>query len=237
MTVLNSIWNRARPDLVIVTEACEEDVYLWEHSVRVANTARIIARLPSVQARSPDENAMVAAALYQNAGWAAAFRDQEIERSAMLLRPTTAAFREQGILMMERSLAGLVPPRVIERAATAIRSRNDRIADSIEGQVVTEAENLNEFGMVAFWPNIRRGSIEGKGVRAAIDTWHRRKEYQYWTALLNDSFRIAEVQATARKRLERYEQAMAALEEQDDGTDLVSALGVGGAVPLPEALR
>lgn len=225
MSVIDSIWGRARADLVIVGATGEEDVFLWEHSVRIAKCAQIIVRLPSVQVHTPDIMVVVAAALYHDAGWAVLVGEGEIDRSAVLLGPTTGTQRELAIQLMEGSLRGLLLPGVIERSAAAIRSRNERVATSVEGQIVADAENLNEFGLLSLWPNIRRGAMEGKGVQAAIDTWHRRSEYQYWTALLNDAFRFGEVREIARQRLHRYEQAMAAIEEQHECRDVSMALG------------
>jgi hypothetical protein len=225
MTVIDSIWARARDDLVIVGGKGQEDVFLWEHSARIARCAQLIARLPGVQALAPDIHAVVAASLYHNAGWAVVVREGEIDRCAVLMRPTSVTQREHAIQMMENSLAALLPPGVVERSVAAVRSMGERDIDSIEGQIVAEAENLNEFGLLTLWANIRRGAIEGKGVQAAVDTWHRRREYQYWTALLNDSFRFDEVRAIARQRLQRYEQVMAAIEEQHECKDVTAALG------------
>jgi len=235
MSVIDSMWGRARDDLVIVGGTGDEDVFLWEHSARIAKCAQLIARLPSVQAHTPDITIVVAAALYHDAGWAVLVGEGEIDRSAVLLGPTTATQRELAIQLMEGSLRELLPPGVIERSAAAIRSRNDRVVDSIEGQIVAEAENLNTFGLLSLWPNIRRGAQEGKGVQAAIDTWHRRSEYQYWTALLNDAFRFGEVREIARQRLQRYEQAMAAIEEQHECRDILMALGMEEPVSPSQA--
>ena len=68
------ISNRARADLLVRTEQGDEDALLWEHSLRVSTNARRIMQLPAVQAKSPDEAVIVAAALYHAAGWIIRFR-------------------------------------------------------------------------------------------------------------------------------------------------------------------
>lgn len=215
-----AIWNRARADLVVALKSTNQDVFLWEHSVRIADNARRIAGLPVVQQAHPDEAAVLAAALYHDADWITRLEGGEIRREEMLVRPAPETHREQSALMMERSLAKLLPADTLARASEAIRTLHDREIATIEGQVVTEAENLDEFGLLCLWPIIRRGALDGKGVQAVLDTWRRRKEYRFWDARLADSFRFAPVRAVAKRRLEQLERVMAVLAEQQQGSDL-----------------
>ncbi len=220
------IWNRARADLVITTERGDEDLFLWEHSARVARNAQQIARLPAVQARSPDEGAILGTALYHEAGWVARLKEGGIRRDEILLRPMSDSDREQGALILERSLSKLLPRDSLTRAVQAVRLFNEREIESVEGQVVTEADNLDEFGVLSLWATVRRGVVDGKAVQAAIDTWRRRKEYRFWEARLKDSFRFDSVRRVARRRLEKLERLMQELEEQHKGADIVLGTAV-----------
>lgn len=214
-----AIWSRARGDLVITTDVGTEDLFLWEHSVRVARNAAWIAGLPEVQANAPDVDAIIAAALYHEAGWILRVKEGDISRDEVLLRPMANAHREQGAVYLERRLADLLTPDSLRRASQVIRTLHLREHKTLEVTVVAEAENLDEFGPVALWTSIRRGLMEGKGVQAVIDTWRRRKEYQFWGARLRDSFSLSPVRDVARQRLERFERVMAEIEEQQLGSD------------------
>ena len=136
---------------------------------------------------------------------------------------------------MERTLAGLVPKDSLELAARAVRSCRDRASKLIEAQVVAEAENLQEFGVVSLWPVIRRGAVEGKAVQSMLDTWRRKKEYQFWTARLNDAFRFQPVRELARQRLEKFERLLAELEEQHSAADVTALVTarLGDRAPSP----
>ncbi len=217
---LDAIWNRARADLVATTEHGDEDVFLWEHAVRVADNARRIVMIPAVQEASPDETAVVAAALYHDAGWIVRLRNGEIKRDEILIRPMSESHREEGAALMERSLDRSLSRDSLTRASQAIRALNDRGIEPIEGQVVCEADNLEEFGVLSLWSTIRRSAIDGKCVQALVDTWRRRKEYRFWEARLNDSFRFAAVRTVAERRLEQFESLMEELERQHKGVDL-----------------
>ena len=232
MNRLDSIWNHARADLVILTDQGVEDFFLWEHSVRVGQSAQLIAELPVVRERSPDEVALLAAALYHDAGWITRWREGEVQRCEILVQPPSDAHRELGAVFLEETLAELLPATSLKRASAAIRALDNRRVEPIEGQVVAEAENLDEFGLLSLWPTIRRGLIEGKGVQAVIETWHRRKEYQFWSARLNESFRFAPIQKLAEARLAMYERMMGALEAHHGGKDVETVVG-NAATPAP----
>ena len=228
MVPLDPIWNAARADLVIATESGDPDLFLWEHSVRVARSAQQIAALPVVRKQAPDESAVVAAALYHDAGWAVRWREGTAKRTEILVRPTPEPHREQGASMMEQSLAEVITADSLERASSAIRTINDYEIPTIEGQIVTEAENLEEFGLISLWTAVRRGMLDGKGVETVIETWRRRKEYRFWEAFLADSFRFDRVREIGKERLAKLERMMEELEEQQQGLDLQ---------PAPEAKR
>ncbi len=228
---LEAIWKRARADLVIPTPRGDSDVFLWEHSARVAQTAQHISQLPLIRSQRPNGAAILAAGLYHDAGWVTRFHEGEVERMEILLGALSEADYEQGALLMERSLAGLVPKESLELAARAVRGCRDRSTALIEAQVVAEADSLQEFGVVSLWPVIRRGAIDGKGVQSVLDTWRRKKEYQFWTARLNESFRFEPVRELARLRLEKFERLLAELEEQHAGADVSALLATVAGVP------
>ncbi len=227
MTRLDAIWNRARDDLVVTTEQGHADLFVWEHTTRVAKSARQIADLPEVRGQEPDELAIAAAALYHDAGWIARYRDGEISRLDLLIGPCSASAREQAVLLMQTSLSDLLPADTLQCASAAVRTLSDREIETIEGQVVREADNLDEFGLLILWPAIRRGAIDGKGVQALIDKWRRQKEYRFWAARLNESFRVQPVRELARRRLGKLERFMEELEEEHYGDHDIAAQGRG----------
>lgn len=234
MVDLNAIWVQARSDLILAIERNGSDLFLWEHSARVAKAARAIAHLPAVQAKSPDEAVVLAAALYHDADWVTRVHAGEVDRSQILLHQPPDNHRVRSAEVMERSLAKLMPAESVTRASRVIRNLYARDTAQIEGQIVADAESLDEFGLLAFWPSIRRGSLDGKGVKAVLDTWHRRKEYRFWTARLKDSFHFSEVRELAKERLAAYERAMVAVEEQHTAADLERLVDGSVVTPMHE---
>lgn len=221
VTKLDPIWHRARADLLIGEGNNEKDVFLWEQSSRVAQTALRIAHLPEVNVRAIDEAALVAAALYHEAAWIGRLREGTVSSPlAIGIHAPGEQHRESGALMMEERLVDLLEPESLALASTAIRTLDDRSIELIEGQIVGEAKALNEFGVASFWVIVRRGLLEGKGIQAAIDTWRRQREYHYWTALLRNSFRFDSVRELAKRRLSLLDRFMEELEQQHNCDDL-----------------
>ena len=219
------IWSRARADLVVSTDRGDEDVFLWEHSSRVAQNVRQIIKLPSVHSAVPDEAAVVAAALYHEAGWIARLSRGEINRLDLLVQNVREDHGEEGASLLERSLAKLLPSDSIARASHALRTMADNDSTCIEAQVLRDADHLDEFGIISLWTTVRRGLIDGKGVQAAIDTWRRRKEYRFWDARLKDSFRFPAVQTIARRRLAELDLMMQEFDRQQQSADILGERG------------
>ena len=71
-----------------------------------------------------------------------------------------------------------------------------------------------------------------------IDTWKRRKEYQFWSARLNESFHFEPVRKIAEKRLAIYERIMQEVESHLAVSDLESAVDAeGGTVSSSTVLH
>ena len=205
---------------MLSTPQGEDDSFLWEHSLRVAQSALAIAAVPEIEVLHPDRQVLYAAGLYHASGWAAAVRAGKLDRGRVLLAPLSESIAEDGAAILESRLADLLPPEMLRRAARAIRAVPHRGTDLVETQIVAEARNLEEFGLLAIWPSVRKAMIEGKGVQAALDTWRRKREYHFWPARLKDAFRFDAVRQIAERRLATLESFMEELARQHTGHDI-----------------
>lgn len=224
MARLKPIWEIARRDLILDVGQGQCDVFLWEHTGRVARAAEMIADLPDVAGRRLDRAALAAAALYHDAGWALQYRERLIPRSDILARPTSDLQRELGAALLEDRLAGMIKESVRSAAADCLRQVNSHDTTLTEAHVLAEAENLDQIGMLSFWQIVRRHSNEGRGIQAAVDTWRRQKEYHFWEARISDSFRFESVKKLARCRLAHFSDFMDELAREHRGDDVSEAL-------------
>ncbi len=222
MAQADPIRTRAEVDLVLVDEHGRRDVYLFEHSLRIAAAAEKIAGMEGVPGPI-DPQVLRASALYHDAGWAEQFRGSTVTRVEVLSRPTNDVQREIAADLLTERLATVMHRRSLETAASAIRHMNDRRTDLPEAQVLAEAENLDDLGVISLWQLVRRHSFEGKGVQAAIDTWQRQRDYRFWDARIHDAFRFEPTRAIARARLIALEPVYEALGRLQAGEDLAVA--------------
>ena len=155
MRDLEAVWKLARADLVVPAEGGGNDIFLWEHCVRVAKSAQYLSRLPEAQAREPDSLALLAAALFHEAGWISRWRAGEIERHEILLGSPSESIVVESIRVMQQALHGVIPAQSLTRACETIRFRTAQTPEPIEGQILIEADNLEEFGLgflcALFW--------------------------------------------------------------------------------------
>lgn len=224
MIEADAIRRRARQDLAILTAQGQEDVRLWEHSLRVTLLAERLLAIPEVAGQRVDRIILNAVGLYHEAGWWVQLRDREIEREALLTRPTSPLQRDLAAVMAENCLREILPRQVLDTVTTAIRLLGDRDVDIIEARLIAEADSLEEFGAPALWRLARKSSLEGKGVVAAIETWATQKQYGYWTARINDSFRFDSVRRMAQERLRVLDRLFRDLKAHHQGDDVAEWL-------------
>lgn len=220
MTKSEPIWSRAKAALTLTGVRGEEDIFLWEHSARVARTAQTVAGHPEIAPAVTDPVALLVASLYHDAAWVVRCRNGECARADLFIRPLSLEQRESALDVMEQSLAGVVPPPILERAARIIREFPDRDTSLSEARVLADAETLEDVSLASLWVAVRRGVLEGKGVQAVLDQWNRRREYHFWDARLKEGFHFPAVRAIAQRRLALYQDVMRHLEVQQNGLDL-----------------
>lgn len=220
MRELEAIWKHARADLVVPAEGGGNDIFLWEHSIRVAKSAMYLLHLPEAHAGDPDPKALLAAALYHESGWISRWKAGEIERYEMLLSSPSESIVVESVRLMQKSLHEILPPSSMARASDTIRFRTSHGAESVEGRLLIDADNLEEFGLGFLWMAIRRGICGGKGVQAVLEAWKRRVEYHFWTARLKDSFHFDATRKLAESRLGQLELLMAEMAVQHDVEDV-----------------
>jgi hypothetical protein len=234
MRETEAVWKLARAELVVPAEEGGNDVFLWEHSVRVTKSSHYLSRLPEAQAQEPDSLALLAAALFHEAGWISRWREGEIARHEILLGSPSESIFAESVRIMQKSLHAVVPAQSLHRASETIlfRSSHSPSPDLIEGHLLADADNLEEFGWGFLWMSIRRGICGGKGVQAVLDAWKRRTEYHFWTARLKEAFHFEASRKLANSRLRQLESLMLEMMVQHDVEDVRKLVEMACESPL-----
>jgi len=236
----NEIWKKAEADLCLGLTSSPLDKIVWEHSVRVAKVTGAIASLADLAEKAVDRRALLAAALYHDAGWVLQFRAGEAIPRDILLRPTCEVQRELGAAWIMEQLRDLLPLRSLELASNAVRFCNDRQTTMVEAQILAEAENLDEIGPQAILLMVRRQMADGKTLADMVQLWQRQEEYHYWQARIKDSFRFEPVRRLATTRwqaLRRFMTDLASCVNMDDLALLDSPVTMDAATIKGQVLR
>lgn len=203
------------------------DLWLWEHTQRVMQLARLLALLPEAReigGDQPNQDAVSLAALFADAGWAVQVRRGELDHWAVLNRPTNDVQREIGVGVLQERAAGHLSSELVEIAARAIRECNDRYSKLPEARVLSEAENLDEIGIMYVLRQFRQFTADGHSLDQLVVNWGRYLEYRYWDARINDCLRWETTRHIARERLRAVEQFMEAFTRDRGAFDLQRSL-------------
>lgn len=236
VTQLEQLQSVARRLLAPQTAGRSSDNWLWERSVRVLGTARMLARLPDVGPEAPDDTVIAAAALFHDAGWAVQLRDGSITPAQVLVRPTSDLQRELGAQALQERAAGLLPVEAIEMASDAIRQCNDRYTALAAARVLSDATNLDDIGVLYVLRQFRQYQAEGRPLSQIVVSWSRQIEYDFWKARINECLQLETSKKLARQRLQAVERFVAALAVVLEASDLQHGLleaGIEVPPPLP----
>lgn len=228
MLTAESIAELARDVLVLKGAAFARDNWLWEHSERVMRQARLIALLPEFGNERPDPIALAAGALFHDAGWAVQFRQSQVTHGQLLARPTSDVQRELGVRAMLERLTAFAPSDSLQLAAAAIRECNNRETELPEAIAISEAENLDEIGVLGVLRLFRQHQFEGRPIEQLLSSWTRQLEYHYWDARINDYLRFETTRRLAHERLASVETMMAALARDREAADLTQVVKEAG---------
>jgi hypothetical protein len=230
-TTLDAVGLAAKEYLVYLGANGAPDLWLWEHSQRVMNSAAMLAMLPDVGEETPHRQAVALAALFHDAGWAVQVRENQIPPWLVLNRPTSDLQRELGAGLLLERCAKLAQRETLELAAEAIRQCNDRRSALPEAQVLSEAENLDEIGITYVLRQFRQLQAEGRQLEQLLLSWARQREYRFWDARINECLRWETTRRLARERLNAVEIFMSALARDREGSDVRRILLDAGIDP------
>ena len=227
---VQTLARRARQRLV---PPGRDDTWLWDHACRVVRTALGLTASPELSDRPCDPGAVVAAALYREVGWAIQWQEGRVQAAQLLARPTQDVQLELAAEALHDDADALLDALTLERAAEAIRQSGRRETTLPEAIVLADASNLQAVGLIELLRQFRQYQAEGQPLGQLIATARRKQEYRYFDAWIRDCLRLELSRELARRRVARFQDAVAGLEQQMLAEDLAALLGEQG-LKLPE---
>ncbi len=109
-------------------------------------------------------------------------------------------------------LAGeAIEPELLARAIQVLEAMPNRAAKSNEARLLSDAVNLDDFGVLGLITQAVRVARQGGGVAEVAEGSLQRDAYGYWEARLKDGFHFAPVRQLALARLDHARSAAALL--------------------------
>lgn len=219
MDAIAAIWAKAEADLVIPNARGGQDRLLWEHTVSVTRASQHVAALPAAAQRNPDPVILTVASLYHDAAYAIDQHGAGFVDVDCITRAGDGATRDRSAEVALDRLQGLLEPGVLSAAAEVIRETGKRECRRVESQIIRDADNLYQLGLLTLWPLIRQSVSTGQGPGDLILRWRTWKAYEYLPARCTTFF-FEDVQRLAEERMRVFDRFVEDLGREFEGADL-----------------
>ncbi|MCG3129659.1 MAG: hypothetical protein FLDDKLPJ_00393 [Phycisphaerae bacterium] len=219
MDAIAAIWAKAESDLVIPNARGGRDRLLWEHTVSVTRASQRVAALPAVSRRNPDPVILTVASLYHDAAYAVDHHGAGFVDVDCITRAGDGAIRDRSAEVALDRLQGLLEPGVLSGVADVIRETGQRECRRVESQIIRDADNLYQLGLLTLWPLIRQSAATGQGPGDLILRWRTWKAYDYLPAR-RTTFFFEDVQRLAEERMRVFDRFVDDLGREFEGADL-----------------
>lgn len=121
---------------------------------------------------------------------------------------------QQAAELLPAAAEQAVDESLLERTSHLLGQLPLRQTTLPEAQLLADAVNLDDFGMVGLLSQVGRLWQEGNGSAEILQTFSTREQYGYWAARLKDGFHFEPVRQMARQWLEHASAAVAALRQE-----------------------
>lgn len=211
---------RARDVLLLRDAEGTSDFWLFEHAERIWGICKAIASLPELVERRVHQAALMAAALFHDAGWAVQINQGALPLKQLHNRPTSDVQRELAASLVREQLTPPLTSEAATLAADVIRQYTDRKNNLLEAQILCEARALDELGVMYVLRQFKQLRADGQSVSTLLKHWTARQTYRFWDARISDGFRFTATREIARNRLRSTELFMDAFAEQVAAADV-----------------
>ncbi|MEM8874315.1 MAG: hypothetical protein AAGD32_08645 [Planctomycetota bacterium] len=121
---------------------------------------------------------------------------------------------ERSAELLVTDLADDIDDDLLDRTVRLLQELHRRPPMLEEAKLLSDAVNLDDFGIGGFVQQVGRLAISGDGLTALLDATRARSRYGYWTARLGDEFHFDFARQLAEKRLETWLDVARLLEEE-----------------------
>ncbi len=192
---------------------------VFEHCKRVWNLFEEIAEHESIDIAQM-RNSLSAAALFHDAGRLDLYQAGKVPLRDAVSHTALANIRMRSAELVNDRLNDILQPWEMERTVSILHELAPWQPTSRLGKILSDADNLEELGIIGIIQQARAGMVTGKTAKHLVGLWQRQQEYHYWEARIKAGFYYETSRNIARTRLQRMEQFYPLLAEELEGGQL-----------------
>ncbi len=222
MSDLKQIQTAAERVLQVSTSGNTVDKSLLDRTRRIVNSVHMICKLPEITESntSIDNFCLVGASWFSYSGLAGYAQSRQTFAPVDISQANPAEMNEYAAAQVAEALEKLVPKNKIEKMIEIIEDSYDRFTSIPEAMILSDARNLDDMGSVGLFNEIRKYTLNGKGVNEFLTGWKRKIDYQYWQARLTEGFRFDTVRKIAEMRFKTAQACIEQLNAEHTAKDI-----------------
>ena len=197
---LCSGWTADKTIRISSPRAAPEVVFV--HSLRVLELAKLLSKTSGHFEDQTEGICLWTAAMFHDSGWIDLVKKGLLHPSEIFVRPADKDILDRSISVVSDQLCKLIPARIIDKIAKTIAGLKDTKPNQTNSIILSDADNLEDFGVLGFTFQVRTAQSSGKSTRQLLESFRRQQEYHYWEARIKNAFHLEISKAIARQRLE-----------------------------------
>lgn len=198
---------------------------LWDQAKRLLRIAGIICELPELtEPDLPIDRLALSGAVY--------FCRADLVETETCKNLKTKSSPEPNRLDSTKISAGIAAEKLhgqlseqkINKISMIILESGNRLTTLNEAKILSDAQNLDDMGIVGLFSQLRNSSLLGQGPSDVLRSWKKKIDYGYFQARLEDSFHFESVKRIAKKRFELAEKFMSGLQDECSAKDILETI-------------
>jgi hypothetical protein len=204
----------------------ESNSWLWDRSKRLLRIVRIICDMPELTRPDLpiDRLCLNAAVYFCHAALAESEKSKNLKTAKASLEPNRLDSTKISARIAAEKLHGHLSEQKINKISRIILESGNKLTNLNEAKILSDAQNLDDMGIVGIFSLLRNSSLRGKGPSDVLRSWKKKIDYGYFQARLKESFHFESVKRIAKKRFELTENFMSRLEDECSAKDILDAV-------------
>ena len=215
----------AQQVLTAPADGAKSNSWLWDRAKRLLRIVSIICDLPELTVPDlPIDRLALNGAVYFCHAALAESEGSKNRKTKDSPEPNRLDSTKISARIAAEKLHGQLSEQKINKISGIILESGNKLTNLNEAKILSDAQNLDDMGIVGIFSLLRNSSLRGKGPLDVLRSWKKKIDYGYFQARLNESFHFESVKGIAEKRFEHTETFMSRLQDECSAKDILETI-------------